>query len=189
MTSNYLYCTSKAMKVGTQIFLRPSRGKGEERIFAYIRREAWKSACHHIYEDGHTRRHFGGLETEGRTWPSIECMNDETLAACTNIDTDEEQICGYAKWGWTPKPRGGLNSLYVAPKYWNCGCGALLWNDIISTCHRDSVKTLDIWVLEKARSGEFYSPRGCHKVDSGGYFVGSQRETALCCRWSNELLS
>lgn len=98
----------------------------------------------------------------------------------------DDIIAAYASFGWTPHDKGELKSLYVLPQFWNKGIGTQLWNHIIDLCHKEQIKTFDIWVLENARSSEFYLSKGCIKVDQGDYYIGEHLETALCYRWSQK---
>ncbi|GFH54709.1 hypothetical protein CTEN210_11185 [Chaetoceros tenuissimus] len=170
----------------------------EERCHT-IRHEAWKVAYNHIYTPDEIETYFRGESTEGRTWTSLECNQKEVLF----YEYDGE-IVGYVKWAWNdcdlpynekdmtnkissdvikPSRFGEINSLYIHPNYWNKGIGSLLWKQIISLCHENEVKSLDIWVLQNARSAQFYIGKGCRYITKGDYFIGDHVETAQCYRW------
>merc|ERR1712154_520516 len=156
-----------------------------------------------IYSLDEISTYFNGSSSERRTWPSIK-YTDEEIFICyirsKNDVTVEEQkeeerkeskmvIGGYAKWCYERGQKGELSSLYIDPKYWNLGCGSMLWDHIMLRCKEEFILSLDIWLLDKAKSKYFYISRGCHQSQeehgkeggkSGDYFIGHHKETALC---------
>mmetsp|Transcript_12020 Transcript_12020/g.16626 ORF Transcript_12020/g.16626 Transcript_12020/m.16626 type:complete len:218 (-) Transcript_12020:5-658(-) len=167
--------------------------KHQQHLYHAIRQKAWEVAYKHIYAKPTIERYFLGECVEKRTWDCVDCTMEETLLVCAPIATNdkeekeeggkEEKVVGYAKWGWTPRSKGELHSLYVLPQYWNLGGGSMLWDCIMTTCCEEQVESLDIWVLDRARSGEFYSSRGCRRVGDGDYYIGDHMELAVCYRW------
>ena len=115
-----------------------------------------------------------------------------TVKEQKEIEEGEESklvIGGYAKWCFTSNQKGELLSLYIHPTYWNLGCGSMLWDHIMLRCQEEFISSLDIWVLDKARSKDFYISKGCHQSveqhkgksgKSGDYFIGQHQEKALC---------
>lgn len=145
-----------------------------------IRYKAWKMAYHHIYKQDEINNYFQGNVTERRTWSSIPIQNEINLIC----EFEDNNAVAYASFGWTPNDKGELKSLYVLPQYWKKGIGSHLWDQIINLCRKEQVTTIYIWVLENARSADFYRSKGCVKVDQGDYYIGEHLETASCYRWS-----
>lgn len=188
-------CSLDAEMDNEQFQIKEFLDKDEEDRCHTIRHEAWKAAYNHIYTSDEIETYFRGESTEGRTWASLECNQKEVLF----YECDGE-IVGYVKWAWNdynekdltrrirsdvvqPSRFGEINSLYIHPNYWNKGIGSLLWKRIISLCHENEVKSLDIWVLQNARSAQFYIGKGCRYITKGDYFIGDHLETAHCYRW------
>jgi len=154
---------------------------GEKQQLNFIRHKAWEIAYHHIYNQNEIKDYFLGNSKEGRTWSFIPIQHELNI-----ICEVDDIVAAYASFGWTPDDKGELKSLYVLPQFWNQGIGTQLWNHITDLCHKEQVKSIDIWVLENARSSEFYLSKGCIKVDQGDYYIGEHLETALCYRWSQK---
>ncbi len=180
-----------------------------------IRQEAWEVAYSHIYCQDEIDQYFNGRYVERRTWPSINYDLGETYIALCSTEQhrvqqphQQQQIIGYAKWCFSAGGKGELQSLYVLPKFWNAGCGSMLWDRIVKRCREENVTNLDIWVLDRARSKYFYMSKGCslaHTAVFGGgsdgdgdayvlsdasathqmfgdYFIGQHKEKAVCYR-------
>lgn len=192
-------CSLDAEIDNGQFEIKEFLDKDEDLRCHTIRHEAWKVAYNHIYTPDEIETYFRGESTEGRTWASLECNQKEVL-----LYEHNGEIVGYAKWAWNdcgllynekdttsrirsdvikPSRFGEINSLYIHPNYWNKGIGSLLWKRIISLCHENEVKCLDIWVLQNARSAQFYIGKGCRYITKGDYFIGDHLETAHCYRW------
>ena len=171
----------------------------EKHICHSIRQRAWEVAYGHIYPKEEIDEYFHGKSSERRTWSAIPCAFEESLVAevlrqdvetksydSDDVSSKDNNICGFAKWGWTPgETIGELHSLYVATPMWNSGTGSMLWDAIVRRCREEGVTGLDIWVLQRARSSAFYVKRGCFKVGCGDYIVGNRKEIAECYRWSS----
>lgn len=151
----------------------------EKAILNDIRRQAWEIAYSHIYDEDTIRNNFEGNISERRTWTSIHCTYEDQTLVC-EIGS---HIVGFATFNWTPNSTGELKSLYVSPKHWNKKIGSFLWDAVMNICRKENLESFDIWVLNRARSSEFYTARGCKLVLSGDYFVGDHKETAECYRW------
>jgi GNAT superfamily N-acetyltransferase len=157
-----------------------------------IRRGAWEVAFCHIYSLEEIADCFEGRTSESRTWPDLNAAGDTMMETLVCEDSTSGEICGYAKWGWANgKSEGELRSLYIPPSHWKRGIGSILWDRVVECAKQQHVRSLDIWVLQRAKSGDFYTARlgqgGCivEKINEGDYYVGSHRETALCLRWSS----
>ena len=186
-------CTQKIVSITT----RPCSASGKnlakvEDHCHSIRHKAWNIAYKHIYTSSEINDYFDGKSKEGRTWPSVYCDESEILAC----EIDGEMV-GYAKWAWiaaaadaaaasATQSRAEMNSLYVDPEHWGSGIGTLLWDRIIMTCREKNIESMDVWVLGRARSGEFYASKGCRLEENGDYFIGDHVETASCYRWCSK---
>ena len=158
----------------------------ESHVYHSIRRSAWEVTFRHIYSEETIESYFQGDTIAKKTWPSIKYKYSETLVCeIDDSESGKKRVIGYAKWEWDLNSlRGELENLYVAPEYWNAGCGSMMWDKIIANCRSKNILSLDIWVLERAQSGKFYSSRNCKRVNVGDYFVGDHKEIASCYRWT-----
>lgn len=152
--------------------------RNEGRIFHTIRYQCWKQAYGQIYRQNEIDRYFQGETQERRTWPGMKYERTETFVAEMH-----DTICGYAKLGWNTRGTSELQSLYICPDQWNQGIGSRLWCHAVEMNRCVDVHSMDIWVLKRARSAEFYVQKGCVLVDRGDYFIGARKEVALCYRW------
>jgi GNAT superfamily N-acetyltransferase len=143
-----------------------------------IRYLCWKRAYGHIYEEIEIERYFLGETHERRTWSASEFVRMETLAAEVG-----GVVCGYAKLGWNVGSHSELLSFYITPERWNHGIGSQLWNRVIELNRIAQVRTMNVWVLERARSSEFYIKQNCDLVNRGDYCIGERKEVALCYQW------
>jgi GNAT superfamily N-acetyltransferase len=152
--------------------------ENEGPILHEIRWQAWKIAYKNIYNEATIQDFFHGETCEKRTWQTKQFTHEENLVCQVG-----DEIVGFATFGWTPMSSGELKSFYVLPQYWNKGIGSMMWKEIMEICSKNFLVSFDIWVLNRARSRDFYVVRGCTYVTNGDYIIGNQTEVAACYRW------
>ena len=140
--------------------------------------------CYYLEEEKETKEDTASFSNSTvRTSKGGENMNSskEAEEEVTKEESSSD-IIGYIKWCFTKNGKGEILSLYIHPNHWNRNCGSMLWDYVMKKCQstQHSVTHLDIWVLDRARSKEFYISRGCVEGSSGDYFIGEHEEKAVC---------
>ena len=136
--------------------------------------------CYCSKEENETKETATSFSTSTSKSGENEDISKEEEA--TKDAASSSDIIGYIKWCFTKNGKGEVLSLYIHPNHWNRNCGSMLWDYIMNQCQNTlhNVTNLDIWVLDRARSKEFYISRGCVEGQSGDYFIGEHKEKAVC---------
>lgn len=134
-------------------------------LVGQIHAETWKIAYRGIINDRYLDNLSASRWEEGVAqkiadgeWRGFGAVSGGNLAGCTFYSGARDEY----KTGW-----GEIISLYVLPRYWGCGIGFALLNQVIGGLNAMGFDKCYLWVLSKNKRAIVFYERYGFKQDGG----------------------